>query len=72
MTLLNSQLRRLYIVCLFLLTPVSAWAETVGVFYDQKTAQISFAANEVKVALGKMGIETEMLDITALDAAYPK
>lgn len=61
---------RLCILCLSLLIPVSA--ETVGVFFDQKTGQIAFAANEVKAALGKKGIDAEMLDIATLDAAYPK
>ena len=63
---------RLRVLCLSLLIPVSASAETVGVFFDQKTGQIAFAAKEVKAALGKKGIDAEMLDIATLDAAYPK
>ncbi len=70
---MNSSLSlRLCIVCLTLLIPLSAAAETVGVFFDPKTSQITFAANEVKAALLKKGIDAEMLDIATLDAAYPQ
>lgn len=70
MILLNNPLSRLCIVCISLLIPASA--ETVGVFFDQKTPQITFAANEVKAALLKKGIDAEMRDVAALDAAYPQ
>jgi hypothetical protein len=66
------QLRRLGLVCLFLFIPVAAWTETVGVFFDQQTGQLTFAANEVKAALEKIGAKAEMLDLAALDAAYPR
>lgn len=66
----ENQLRRLCIVCLFLFIPVSAWTETVGVFFDQKIGQFTFAAYEVKAALEKIGTTAEMLDIVALEAAY--
>jgi hypothetical protein len=61
---------RLCIACISPLISLSATAEKVGIFFDPKTTQITFAANEVKAALVKRGVEAEMLDIAALDAAY--
>ena len=63
MTLKNNILRSLRIACLSFIIPLSASAENVGIFFNPKTAQASFAANEVKAALAKMGVETEMLDL---------
>jgi hypothetical protein len=71
-TVPGSQLHRLCMVFLFLFIPVSAWAETVGIFADPKVPQIAFAASEVKAALEKRGLTAEMRDIASLDAAYPR
>ena len=55
---------------LALATPVLAFAETVGVFFDSKEAQIKFAAIDVKTALESKGFTVEMLSLSSLKSGY--
>jgi len=50
--------------------PTFVLAETVGVFFDSKVAQIKFAAGDVKTALELKGYTVEMLPITSLKSSY--
>lgn len=62
---------RLCTVCFIALAvPTLVIAETVGVFYDSKVAQIKFAAEDIKTALESKNFTVEMHPLTALDAKY--
>ncbi len=65
-------LRFYTLLILALATPVLAFAETVGVFFDSKEAQIKFAATDVKTALESKGFQVEMLSLSALKSGYGK
>lgn len=69
--MLKKSILRLCTVCFMALAiPTLVFAETVGVFYDSKVAQIKFAAEDIKTALESKNFTIEMLPLTALDAKY--
>ena len=70
--MLKNHVFRFCIIYLSLLFPVLAWGETVGIFFDPNIDQAKFAANEVKIALEKISIKTDMRDLASLDASYPE
>ncbi|MEY2878006.1 MAG: hypothetical protein RLZZ15_386, partial [Verrucomicrobiota bacterium] len=49
-----------------LLSPLTIFAETVGVFFDPEVAQIQFAAGDVKAALERHEFSVEFLPLTSL------
>jgi hypothetical protein len=62
-----------FILALFVMSltlPALAWAETVGLFFDSKVPQISFATGDVKTALESKGFTVEMLPISLLQPGY--
>jgi hypothetical protein len=50
--------------------PAVLFAEKVGVFFDSKVPQISFAAGDIKTALESKGFIAEMLDLSKLKSGY--
>ena len=50
--------------------PAIVCAETVRIFFDPASAQIKFAAGDVKAALEKQKLTVEMLPLTALNKFY--
>jgi hypothetical protein len=46
------------------------YAQTVGVFFDGKTEQITFAAEDVRAALASKGFTVELQPISSLTASY--
>lgn len=63
-------LRFYTILTLALVTPILAFAETVGIFFDANVPQIKFAATDVKTALSSKNFTVEMLPLSALNAKY--
>jgi hypothetical protein len=65
------RIKYLLVCCLMVFcTQITIHAQTVGVFYNSKIAQIKFAANDVKTALEAKNLKVEMLPLSALNAAY--
>ena len=65
-------LARISAVCVIaLLSPITIFAETVGVFFDPEVAQIKFASGDIKVALERHKFAVELLPLTSLTPAYP-
>ena len=60
----------LALILMQIVLPELAFAETIGVFFDSKEAQIKFAANDVKTALESKGFQVEMLPLSSLTAKY--
>jgi len=50
--------------------PAVLFAEKVGVFFDSKVPQISFAADDVKTALESKGFQVEMNELSTLKPGY--
>lgn len=62
-----------FILALFVIIltlPALVSAETVGLFFDSKVPQISFAAGDVKTTLESKGFKVEMLALSALKSGY--
>ena len=60
------------LILMLIVLPVLAFAETIGVFFDSKEAQIKFAASDVKTALESKGFTVEMLSLSSLQSGYGK
>ncbi len=62
----------LVLFALWVTLPAFVSAETVGLFFDSKVPQISFAVGDVKTALESKGFSIEMLPLSALKPGYNK
>ncbi len=58
------------IIVIVFTIPTMVSAQTVGVFFDSKVAQIKFAASDVKIALESKGFKVEMHSLNTLSADY--
>ena len=68
---MNKKMLRIFALSLLVLVlPVMVFAETVGVFFDSKVAQIKFAVGDIKSALESKHFTVEMLPLTSLNAKY--
>ncbi len=69
----ETRLQRMFkLVVAALLLQATAWAETVGVFFDGRVEPIKFAADEVRAALESLKFTVEMLPLSTLTQAYGK
>jgi hypothetical protein len=63
---------RLAIATFLFLIPFVFFAQTVGVFYDNKVPQIQFAVQDVTTALKLKGFKVEVLELSKLKSDYLK
>ncbi|MFC1761450.1 hypothetical protein ACFL6U_05155 [Planctomycetota bacterium] len=64
--------KALYILFLHLVLSSMVFAETVGVFFDSKVSQASFAASDIQTALESKGFSVDMQPLVSLNSSYAK
>ena len=66
----NTAIRLFILIGLAGAAPVSAFADTIAVFYNSATPQHEFAAGDIKTALEALGFRVELNDLSSLDDGY--